>query len=147
MATLMKTSPQLRAENATLFDEAASILAKTGGLLTEETTNEDRARITEIKSAILGNEAVIERLAADEADSSWLTKGRDEARRPVEEHRHADPRGGFVRSIGHGVITSDAWKAAGAAGEFRKSYPQLHVAVPDDVSIVAQAKLAGKALV
>jgi HK97 family phage major capsid protein len=136
------TIPEARAELKSLFDDSFAILAKTGGRLSDATTNEDRAKVEANKANILGLEAKLQALLDDEADSTWLTNGRDQYSQPAERHQQppSTEQRGYGLSVGHGLIQSEDYAAAKRSGQLNLSMPQLHVALPDGVDLVDAAK-------
>lgn len=148
----MTTIAQVRSELKTLYDESWAIIAKNGGSITDEMPNEDRTRLAENKAKMLEREPVLDRLIADEGDTQYFAKGRDEYTRPAEQHRQptTDPRGAFAVSVGSGVVASEEYQAAKRGGLLSQTGFTLRVPVPADVSLAQEAKRAGlerKALV
>jgi HK97 family phage major capsid protein len=138
--------PEARAELKQLFDQSFAIMAKTGGRITDETTNDDRAQLEQNKANILGLEIRLQGLLDSDADSDFFTKGRDEYGRPSEPHRQpsTDRRGAYARSIGAGVAASDEYAEAKRSGQLNLSRPQLQVTMPAGVSLADAAKSAGR---
>lgn len=137
------TIPQVSSEIKKLFDESVTILAKTGGAITEATSNEDRARLAENKSSILGFEAQRDQLKAAESDTSFFKDGQQAYGRPAEQHRQPSSLAAYRRSVGHGVVGSEAYKSARDGGLFSASRPQWSIDLPPDISLMAEAKAAG----
>lgn len=136
--------PEARAQLKSLFDDTFAIMAKTGGQLTEQTTNEDRAKVAENKANILGLEAKLQALMDDQADSTWFTKGRETYGAPSEHHQQPpnEQRSAATASVGSAVLASDDYVAAKRSGQLSLTMPQLHVALPDSVDLVDAAKRA-----
>lgn len=141
----MPTLADVRTQQKAHFDEAAAILAKTGGTITEETSNEDRARLTELKATMLENGIVEDRLRADAGDSAYFKQGQADYGRPVDGGRpghggRADP---FSVSVGSGVVASDGYVQAKASGQLTQPGYPLRVPLPASMSLAAEAKRAG----
>lgn len=145
----MTTLAQVRSELKTLYDESWQIIARNDGKIDDNLSNEDRARLGELKGTMLEKETVLDRLRADEGELERLTKGRDEYGRPVEQHHQPGDtkRSPFARSIGDGVIRSAEYDQARKSGQFNLSRPQLAVQIPGDVDLVEAVKRAdGRAI-
>lgn len=141
----MPTIAETRSKLKTLFDESCAILQRHGGAITDAMPNEDRARLTENKAAILAEEVILDRLIADDADGAMFKKGRDDYGRPVSAPNHADGRGGgFALSIGAGVVGSDEYGAALKSGQLATAGWRLRVPLPPGLTLGAEAKRVGR---
>jgi HK97 family phage major capsid protein len=145
------TLPQARSELKRLFDESYAIVARNGGAITDEMSNEDRAQLEKNKGLILEHEALLERLTADQGDTTFFKNGRDEYGRPAETHHQPEPsdpnavrQSAYDRSVGSGVIKSSEYETAKKHGLLAVTRPQLSVPIPPGVSLAEATKSAGR---